>query len=110
MVPIWSAAIAIKVYDENLQTNHLIGMIMLTICMALISLSNVFDSPKDEILIPLNLTNFEKILYEPITPVVFALLATMLMGINMNIVKYYSRQGFPPDVFAFSCYGLTNIV
>ena len=39
-----------------------------------------------------------------------ALAATILLGINMNIVKYYDKQGFPADVFAYSCYGFTNFI
>ena len=45
MVPIWAAAIAYFAYNEKLQANHYIGMTLLTLCMTLISLSDVFDSP-----------------------------------------------------------------
>ena len=44
MVPIWSAAIAYYAYSEKLQPNHYVGMVLLTLCMTLISLSNVLDT------------------------------------------------------------------
>jgi hypothetical protein len=47
---------------------------------------------------------------KPIFPVTIALLATLLLGLNMNIVKYFDRKGFPADVFAYSCYGFTNLI
>ena len=28
----------------------------------------------------------------------------------MNLVKYFDKKGFPADVFAFSCYGATNLI
>ena len=43
MVPIWAAAVAYIMYNEQLQINHWVGMIMLVLCMTLISLSNIFD-------------------------------------------------------------------
>ena len=46
----------------------------------------------------------------PATPVVFALFATILYGLNINIVKYFDKKGFPADVFAFSCFGATNLI
>lgn len=67
-------------------------MLMLTICMALISLSNVWDyNTGADIFIPEGLSPLQNLKYEPITAVISTLLATMLLGINMNIVKYYSR-------------------
>lgn len=89
MVPIWAAAIAYKVYNEHLQLNHFIGMALLTACMACISLSNVLDQ-STAILEPSLLDNeIEKLKFHPVTPVMLALAATLLLGINMNIVKYY---------------------
>ena len=41
---------------------------------------------------------------------VLALFATLFLGVNMNIVKYYDKRGFPSDVFAYSCYGITNLI
>lgn len=38
------------------------------------------------------------------------MIATLLIAINMNIVKYYDKRGFPADVFAYACYGLTNLI
>ena len=85
-------------------------MALLTLCMAFISLSNIYDQPTLIEFPPENATWLEEIKYRPITPVILAFLATMLLGINMNIVKYYDRRGFPSDVFAYTCYGVTNLV
>ena len=110
MVPIWSAAIAYFVYQEKLQINHYIGMAMLFLCMTFISLSNFVD--KDTLLFqpPPDSTLGQTLLYRPITSVLSALLATILLGINMNVVKYFDKQGFPADVFAYTCYGASNLL
>jgi drug/metabolite transporter (DMT)-like permease len=110
MVPIWSAAIAYKVYHESLQFNHYVGMALLTICMGLISLSNVLDISTTTLIPPENATYIELLKYHPVTPVTLALIATLLIAINMNIVKYYDKRGFPADVFAYACYGITNFI
>jgi len=110
MVPIWSAAIAYRVYHEKLQLNHYAGMTLLTICMGLISLSNILDRSTIRMIPPANATQIELMKYHPVTPVLLALLATLLIAINMNIVKYYDKRGFPADVFAYSCYGFTNLI
>jgi hypothetical protein len=83
-------------------------MVFLTLCMTMISLSNVLDDDTRTIAPPIDATYFDQLSYRPITPVILALLATLLMGINMNIAKYYDRKGFPADVFVFGCYGVTN--
>jgi hypothetical protein len=49
-------------------------------------------------------------MYKPVTPVILAFFATLLLGLNMNVVKYFDKKGFPADVFAFGCYGATNLV
>ncbi len=83
-------------------------MVFLTLCMTMISLSNVLDDDTRTVVPPIDATYFELLSYRPITPVILALLATLLMGVNMNIAKYYDRKGFPADVFVFGCYGFTN--
>ena len=110
MVPIWSAAIAYYVYKEKLQWNHCIGMVMLSLCMALISLSNIYDKDTRVQQPPPNASELEILTYNPSFPVCLALVATFLLGINMNLVKYYDRKGFPADVFAYACYGFTNFI
>eukprot|EP00347_Sterkiella_histriomuscorum_P013462 403364621 len=110
MVPIWSAAIAYRVYHEKLQFNHYAGMTLLTICMGCISLSNILDESTTQLIPQADETEIEMWKYHPVTPVLFALIATLLIAINMNIVKYYDKRGFPADVFAYSCYGITNFI
>lgn len=83
-------------------------MVFLTLCMAMISLSNVLDDDTRTIKPPVDATFIEQLGYRPIFPVILALLATLLMGINMNIAKYYDKRGFPAEVFVFGCYGVTN--
>lgn len=77
--------------------------------MAFISLSNVLDNSTTTLHPPPDSTSFEALKYHPVTPVTLALFATLLIAINMNIVKYYDKRGFPADVFAYSCYGITNL-
>jgi hypothetical protein len=55
-------------------------------------------------------TDVEILIFKPVTPVILALFATMLLGLNMNLVKYYDKKGFPADVFAFACFGASNFV
>lgn len=78
--------------------------------MALVSLSNVFDKDTRILNPPPTATEFEALAYNPVTPVTLAFFATLLLGLNMNIVKYFDKKGFPADVFAFSCFGATNLI
>lgn len=111
MVPIWAAAVAYSVYDEKLQPNHWVGMGLLTMCMTLISLSDLIGvDTRVTLPVPENAEGIESLMYKPVTPVVLAFFATLLLGLNMNIVKYFDKKGFPADVFAFGCYGATNLI
>lgn len=86
-------------------------MTLLTACMASISLSDLVRVESASTLIAnVDELTFDTLKYKPITPVLLALVATLFLGINMNIVKYYDKNGFPSDVFAFSCYGVTNFL
>ena len=65
-------------------------MTLLTACMASISLSNAIRVEVSIDIIPdVDELSLETLEYKPITPVLLALLATLFLGINMNIVKYY---------------------
>jgi hypothetical protein len=59
---------------------------------------------------PADASDLEILFYRPVTPVSLALFATMLLGLNMNLVKYFDKRGFPADVFAFGCFGASNFV
>lgn len=84
---------------------------MLTLCMTLISLSNLFGADTRVTLSPIDtMEGIEALMYAPVTPVIIAFFATLLLGLNMNIVKYFDKKGFPADVFAFGCYGATNLI
>lgn len=79
--------------------------------MILISLSNIVGvDTRVTLLIPEHVEGIEELKYTPVTPVVLAFYATLLLGLNMNVVKYFDKKGFPADVFAFGCYGATNLI
>jgi drug/metabolite transporter (DMT)-like permease len=75
--------------------------------MGFISLSRVFEENYGLIEVVSNINSIEN---KPIFSVTLALLSTLLLGLNINIVKYFDRKGFPSDVFAYSCYGFTNLI
>ena len=66
--------------------------------------------PEEELPFTSNIHFIHSLIRKPVLPVFFAFLATVLLGINMNVVKYFDKDGFPADVFVYTCYGFTNFL